>query len=754
MTSQIFWAKPDQTYEEHITAAYHAWKSTVTAKSNLIKRFGNLYGFSEDRFLKSSLLTVVLHDIGKNIEPFQQMMKAKHDGKSFDYQENFRHELASFRYAVIANANFSNIEGTLIGKIPLEALVILGHHKKINTSLNSFSRERSIKPLYCNDGIQEALLLADNIFQKENFLSSNFSFSKLRYKEYNPDDGQSNPYYDVSNLIGGIDGTFTRLFEREGNSNKIRDTYALLKAILHYSDWLGSAGVEIPYSIKSGAGDLFRHIEQRCVEKKIPFSNLRAFQQECADTKGHVIAVAPTGSGKTEAALFWALNNIHEMQDAKLIYLLPTMVTANSIFQRLEEYFGKGNVGLSHSTATFLRDSEEDSEGRTVLFDKSFIKPATVATVDQLLTAGFNSGKWTLIEANAANSVVIIDEIHSYEPWTLGLIIESLKHFSKGGTRFMLMSATLPKYLLDLFEQALPDAKIIRDESLLSSCRNRFHTVEKTIDEAIPDIERSVENGKKTLVVVNNVAKCQGLYEKLRHLDPVCYHSKFTFDDRRIKEKHIDDARLLIATQVVEVSLDIDFDIMFTECAPPDALIQRAGRVNRRRIKNDSAIYIFTPSKISERIYDQNSSGLLSQSFNVFRESPSELTESDLISIVEKVYADTDIAHSNNFIDASHQYADVQYRHMGIFDNPNKFEDKTRKVEYLQVPVIPTKFKGDVMSPGFAPSKRRLYEVKMPYWYVRSHKEIIDDITFCDMKYDSDIGASFADDNELSSLII
>nr|WP_320162283.1 CRISPR-associated helicase Cas3' [uncultured Methanoregula sp.] len=754
MTSQIFWAKPDQTYEQHISAAYHAWKATVSAKHNLIKRLGTQYGFSEERFLKSSLLSVVLHDIGKNIEPFQMMMKAKREGRFFDYQENFRHELASFRYAVIAGANLSTCEGHLIGKIPLEALVILGHHKKINTSLDSFSRERSVKPLYCKNGIHEALLLADEIFQKENFLSSDFSFSKSRYKEYNPVDEQSNPYYDASKLIGGIDGSFVKIFEREQNSNKIRDTYALLKAILHYSDWLGSAGMEIPYSVKTDADDLFRHIEHHCAEKKIAFSNLRPFQQECADTKGNVIAVAPTGSGKTEAALFWALNNISEMQDAKLIYLLPTMVTANSIFMRLEEYFGKGNVGLSHSTATFLRESEEDSDGRTVLFDKSFIKPATVATVDQLLMAGFNSGKWTLIEANAANSVVIIDEIHSYEPWTLGLIIESLKHFSKKGTRFMLMSATLPKYLLDLFEHALPDAKIIRDESLLSSCRNRFYTIKKTIDGAIPDIERSVENGKKTLVVVNNVAKCQELFEKLRHLDPVCYHSKFTFNDRWEKEKHIDDARLLIATQVVEVSLDIDFDIMFTECAPPDALIQRAGRVNRRRTKTDSAIYIFTPSKISERIYDQNSSGLLSQSFNVFRESPSELTELDLISIVEKVYADTDIAHSNNFIDASHRYAEVQDSLMGIFDNPNKFEDKTRKVEYLQVPVIPAKFRGEVMAPGFSPSKRRMYEVKMPYWYVRKHKKIVDDITFCEMNYDSDIGASFADDNELSSLII
>ncbi|MCK9630746.1 MAG: CRISPR-associated helicase Cas3' [Methanoregula sp.] len=743
MTSQIFWAKPDQTYDQHITAAYHAWKSTVSAKRNLIKRTSQRFGFSEDRFLKSSLLTVVLHDIGKNIVPFQEMMNAKRDGRNFDYKENYRHELESYCYVFRGAMALSSQEGNnLVGKIPLEALAVLGHHKRIDPSLDSFHREAvSTKPPIYKEGIISALSLAGEIFQTEGY-----TLPEIPVHDYDP-------YKEVSKLIG-YDGIFTKLFESETNPDSVRTTYSLLKAILHYSDWLGSAGTEIPYSIKNDADDLFRHIEHHCAEKKIAFSNLRPFQQECADTKGHVIAVAPTGSGKTEAALFWALNNMREMQDAKLIYLLPTMVTANSIFLRMEEYFGEGNVGLSHSTATFLMENEEESVGRTVLFDKSFIKPATVATVDQLLMAGFNSGKWTLIEANAANSVVIIDEIHSYEPWTLGLIIESLKHFSKMGTRFMLMSATLPKYLIDLFERALPDAKIIRDESLLASCRNRFQTVEKTIDDAIPDIEQSVIAGKKTLVVVNNVAKCQELYEKLRHLDPICYHSKFTFDDRRIKEIGIDDARLLIATQVVEVSLDIDFDVMYTECAPPDALVQRAGRVNRRRTKTNSWIYIYRHSKTSDRIYDQNSTGLLSQSFENFKNSHSELTESDLISIVETVYKGTDIEGSEHFVDASKRYAEVHETLMGIFDNPNKFEDKTRRVEYLQVPVIPAQFRGKVTAPGFPPPKRRLYEVKMPYWYVRKHKEIVDDITFCEMKYDAEIGASFADDTELSSLII
>jgi CRISPR-associated endonuclease/helicase Cas3 len=744
MTSTTFWAKPDQTYEEHINAAYRAWKSTVSAKKNLITRLGKQYGFSEERFLKSSLLTVVLHDIGKNIEPFQNMMKAIQQGRSFDYRENYRHELESFCFVMRGAITISAQDGGLLpGKLPLEAIAVLGHHKRIDPSLDSFHREGvSTKPLICEEGMISALALAEQIFRGEGY-----SFPEIPVHEYNP-------YKEVSGLIG-YDGVFTRLFEGEQNPDAYRTIYSLLKAILHYSDWLGSAGMNIPYSIDLSGDDLFREVEQLCIDKKIAFSGLRPFQQECADARRHIIAIAPTGSGKTEAALFWALNNIGEMKEAKLIYLLPTMVTANSIFLRLEDYFGKGNVGLSHSTATFMRENEEeDLDGRTVLFDKSFIKPATVATIDQLLAAGFNNGKWTLIEANAANSVIIIDEIHSYDPWTLGLIIESLKHFSKFGTRFMLMSATLPQYLLDLFSKTLPDVRIIRDETLLAACRNRFRTCNKSIDDAIPDIERLVNAGKKTLVVVNSVAKCQELYKALSHLKPLCYHSKFTFDDRRQKEALIDEVHLLIATQVVEVSLDIDFDVMFTECAPPDALVQRAGRVNRRRTKTDSWIYIFPASKTSEKIYDPDASKLLARSFEMFRNSYPELTESDLISIVEKIYSGTEIEKSKNFIDSSKRYSEVQNTLMGIFDNPNKFEDKTRKEEYLQVPVIPLKFKGLVAKPHFRPSDRRLYEVKMPYWYVRKHKEIVDEMIFCEMNYDSDIGATFAEDVDVSSMII
>jgi CRISPR-associated endonuclease/helicase Cas3 len=226
------WAKTDQSYEEHITNAYNAWKDTVSAKRNLIQRFCNKFGFSEERFLKSSLLTVVLHDIGKNITTFQQMIVAKQKGEHFDYRKNYRHELVSFLYAIKGNVELSKQEhGQLIGNIPLEAMAILGHHKKMNPTMESFDREsRSEKPSINKEGTKDALLLAKKIFMAEGY---DFPAQIL---EFNAKD---NPYEKanvfLSNYYPIMVGT------EKIKQDAVRSTYLLLKAILHYADWHGSA---------------------------------------------------------------------------------------------------------------------------------------------------------------------------------------------------------------------------------------------------------------------------------------------------------------------------------------------------------------------------------------------------------------------------------------------------------------------------------------------------------------------------------
>lgn len=490
---------------------------------------------------------------------------------------------------------------------------------------------------------------------------------------------------------------------------------------------------------------------RRCREKKITFTGLRQFQRSMGRCSGHLLAVAPTGSGKTEGSLLWALKNSCEMGGAKIIYLLPTMNTANQIWQRLAEIFGEENVGLTHSTANlFLMGKGEESEGdswedrRDLLFNQSFIKPVTVGTVDQWLTCGFNAGRWVLKEINASNAVIIIDEVHSYDGWTLGLITASIRHFAARGSRFLLMSATMPLGLIDLFKRILNDIKVVREENLLNASRSIYKVVEAPIEEAEKAIVEAVSTGKKVLVVVNTVEKCQRLAERFAGLKPVCYHSRFILKDRKEIEKELENSRFVIATQVVEVSLDIDFDWLFTECAPPDAIVQRAGRVNRYRDRErDSQVMIYQPSHQSGKIYNPlDNPELLEKSYKAFQARQGRLCERELIEIVENVYAGYRIDKTEPFRVAAGMYRQIQKRRMAIFDSRigEDEQEVTRQSEYDTISVIPYCFYEEVIN--LPPRERKWYEVKIPLWYFMKNKRAISSgLYFCDLEYDRFTGA-------------
>src|SRR5699024_9182866 len=180
-------------------------------------------------------------------------------------------------------------------------------------------------------------------------------------------------------------------------------------------------------------------------------------------------------------------------------------------------------------------------------------------------------------------------------------------------TRFYIMTATMPIKLQDLLTKTLENPTFIQDKELLDKARNQFEIREKQIEDNLEEIENSVAEGKKILIVVNNVDRAIAIYEGLKPIaeekgfEAICYHSRFIKKHRFSKEREIfaldkkNKGGILIATQVVEVSLDIDFDILYTENAPIDAIIQRAGRVNRKRGKQDSKVIIHQHSEISEK---------------------------------------------------------------------------------------------------------------------------------------------------------
>lgn len=189
-------------------------------------------------------------------------------------------------------------------------------------------------------------------------------------------------------------------------------------------------------------------------------------------------------------------------------------------------------------------------------------------------------------------------------------MIEVLVHI---GCRIHVGTATMPSEL----EQKILDI-LGRDQTqqveLLSSVLDSFnrHIVHKVTDfySVLPVLREAIENDQKILIVCNRVRNAQILFERIDELypevDKMLIHSRFKRKDRNRLEKELQDiynkvlqACIVVSTQVVEVSLDISFDMMITETAPIDALIQRFGRINRKRKPKEERtlkhIYVIAP---------------------------------------------------------------------------------------------------------------------------------------------------------------
>lgn len=671
-------SNPEETLTQHTDAVLEIW-------GQLAKRYSDI--ITDQDFWRDSFYAVLFHDFGKICSNFQETIRHK---RAFGDDERVRHEFFSGMF-LFANNHKKYLEN------PTSLVAVFSHHKAFNDQgfNNHVERNKVLKHSIDTAVIDQFLTYSEKeaSHYKIDSLSINEKFKLYITQDY-------------KTLVTHYRTRFYTHLKGKGVLNQEkRKEYIFYKAVLNISDWTGSGHSKLEEGITYSEEDLAKKVIGKLLndgkmESASDFS-FKKFQTK-SNTTSNVVAIAPTGSGKTEAALLWASN---KKNWERIIYLLPTRVTSNAIFDRLGEYFGYENVALIHSTARLYQKEQVDNEydQKKYFRDKSFFKNVNVCTIDQILTQGFNLGFWEVKTFHMLNAKVIIDEIHLYSPYTLGLIISSIKYLKEEfNTRFYIMTATMPSKLLDLLKETLDEVDIIKDEELLSEARNQFETREETIDELIDEIEIAISDGKKTLVVVNSVDKAIELYEKLEETadqvekSSICYHSRFINKHRSKKEEEIfnfdkaDNGGVLIATQVVEVSLDIDFDILFTENAPIDAIIQRAGRVNRKREKENSKVIIAKHFEISEKIYEEVT--ILENTFQEFQKREGKhLTEKELTEMVDLVYVDMNVEENPNYIDGLRKYDMVQSKYDWIKDVTTDDKIFTRD-NINTVSVIPYKF--------------------------------------------------------------
>lgn len=375
--------------------------------------------------------------------------------------------------------------------------------------------------------------------------------------------------------------------------------YLLIKGLLNKFDYTVSAG----YENAESAIDLHEKKLVKNIEKFLNGKELRPAQKFMKMNRDkNLIVIAPTGSGKTEASLLW-------MNGEKSFYILPLKVSSNAIYLRIKENYEYKDVALLHSDAmaVYLREYNGNEDiGEKYERSKMLSQPLTVCTVDQLFRFVYRALGTEIFAATLKYSKLVLDEIQAYEPRVIATIIYGLKMIQEMGGKFAIITATFPPVLKYFMEQyGLVEGKqyIFKDFTGKEYQVEKYprHKVEIRHSEMNLDEIRLRGKNRKVLVICNTVSKAQKLYKKLEGENVWLLHSKYIRRDRAFLERKImgfsesGESGIWITTQIVEASLDIDFDILYTEMCTADSLLQRMGRCNRkgRYCPNEANIVVF-----------------------------------------------------------------------------------------------------------------------------------------------------------------
>ena len=391
------------------------------------------------------------------------------------------------------------------------------------------------------------------------------------------------------------------------NQNEVFKKYILVKGLLNRIDYASSAGEEIQVERKNDF--LLEKLENMLENwrKKNPQSDWNELQKYMIEKRDkNVITIAQTGMGKTEAGLLW-------IGDTKGFFILPLKTAINSIYNRVTTEIVKekieDRVGLLHSETKdiYLKDfSDNDLE---VYYEstKQLSLPLTICTLDQIFDFVYRYKGFEPKLATLSYSKIVLDEIQMYSPDLLAYIIKGLKYITELGGKFAILTATFPEIVKDLLSSQGIEFEISENFTKPDlNLRHNVKVIEKLID---TDFILSKFQKNKILVICNTVKEAQRIYTELKEKISDkklinLFHSKFIKRDRAIKENEIlklgnknnKDFGIWIATQVVEASLDIDFDILITELSDLSGLFQRMGRCYRNRplLDDETNCFVFT----------------------------------------------------------------------------------------------------------------------------------------------------------------
>ncbi|HEY4650295.1 MAG TPA: CRISPR-associated helicase Cas3' [Pontibacter sp.] len=543
--------------------------------AEVIKRFASAYGMPVALAEKGALL----HDLGKAHPYFQRTLKGEISQEETLQAIPHRHELSSLLFLPLFNREDWE---------PLVEMVV-AHHKSVEED----AKERGLLDLTSQYG-------PDKVFQRH---AEGFEVWQQ----------------DLEEVLCATSVAFRPVMLEE--AREAFDFAIAYAESLPYgwSKWRGllMAADHFASEFMAEATDLasrfFRVPNLSFYNRSHPLYPLSLIPSETE--KRHTLVIAPTGAGKTDFLL--------KRCQGRVVYTLPFQASINAMFQRIEHDLNKDkpddqkeDVRRVHAAS---RITLKKKDGKAITEEQYLQRQAgagvKVTTPHQLLPLIFHVNGYEALSLDLQGCDVILDEVHVYNGQVRTMTLKLIERLAEIGCRIHIGTATISESLVQHILSALGGAEKVQQVRLSAKELAKFnrHEVYKTPDEAAGReiVAQALAAGERVLFVANRVKLAQERYqwalEEFAGVPMLLVHSRYRRCDRSELESEIyryNDMQgpcLVIATQVVEVSLDISFDRMVTDAAPMDALVQRFGRVHRKRteatIDTYKPVHVIAPSE-------------------------------------------------------------------------------------------------------------------------------------------------------------
>ena len=690
----IYYAKPDKTLAQH-NEELHIQK----------KKLIDLGYIDDDKIIELLEYSIEFHDIGKINPEFQVRVK---ENKKFDTSKEVAHNILSIHFIDKKDYDDKNDFESI-------AYAVFYHHRFGNGDNDSIRADENTKKI-------------------------------------------------IENLLSKLEEKGIKVIKKISPSLKLpnlhTDRNLKLLGLLMKCDHSASGGYEIEYSndfLEDALNNLLSEFKEK--DKSADWNNMQKFCKENSDK--NIIAIADTGMGKTEGGFLWGGNN-------KIFFVLPLRTAINAMYKRFSEVIIKGEnkeerVGLLHSNSLeyylnnkkeLVIDDKDEKEMDILEYNKRgkhLSLPITICTPDQIFNFILKYKGYESKLATLSYSKIILDEMQMYDASLLAAVIFGITKIIEMGGKIAIVTATFPpiieyflnKYLMKDNKNVIKDLdktdKVVEEPIFI---KKKFTNNEKIrhnivliddeigIEQILWQFRKNRKENKKSnkiLVICNTIKKAQEIYLKLKEHDDLkdkinMLHSNFIREDRENKEKEIldfgktefDGEGIWISTSLVEASLDIDFDYLFTELQDLNSLFQRFGRCNRKGKKSvDEAncfIYLKIEDKylkekgskygfIDKNIYENSKKGLENyckviskdeienfENYNeLFKNYSKQINEGDKIKLIEENLSFENLKESP-FVE---EFENAYKKYQRILNSDENSQDVLKLRDIQSVTVIP-----------------------------------------------------------------